>query len=287
MKNFLLACSLLITATTFAQIKSPAPSPLATISQKVGLTDLEVTYSRPGKKERKVFGELVPFGEMWRVGANASTKIKFSDDVNIAGNEVPAGEYALYVIPNAENWEIIIHKNITHSGTGGYDAAEDLLRFKTNTKTLRDTWETLTIEFTELTTTGGVLYIAWENTCVHIPIETKSMEMVEKQIKQVLIDGPDAGSYAAGARFYLDNNKDLNQALAWMTKACELRPDAFWYLHTKAKIQGELGKNKEAIATAEKSLEMAKASEDGDFGYVANNEKLIAELKAKPAAKKK
>src|SRR5690606_34898888 len=113
-----------------------------------------------------------------RLGANASTKIKFSDDVTVAGKPVPAGEYALYVIPTVSSWEIIIHKNLTHWGAGGYDESEDLMRFSTDTKTLKDTWETLTIDFTNLTTSGAELFIAWENTAVHIPIETKTTEMV-------------------------------------------------------------------------------------------------------------
>jgi tetratricopeptide (TPR) repeat protein len=281
MKNLLLACSVLMSTLSFAQIKSPQPSPTATISQKVGLTDVEVTYSRPGKKGRTVFGDLLPFDEMWRLGANASTKIKFSDDVTILGNEVPAGEYALYVIPHQDNWEIVVHKNLTHWGTGGYDQSEDLIRVTVKTHMLKETWESLTIDFTNFTTTGADMYIAWDNVAVHVPIETKAAEMVEKQIKQVLIDGPDANSYAAGARFYLEQKKDLAQALVWMDKACTMRPDAFWYLYNKAQIQAEMGMKKEAMATAQKSMEMAKANAEGDFGYVANNEKLIAELKAK------
>lgn len=273
--------AVLISSVAYTQIKAPKPSPVATLTQEVGLTNVDITYSRPGKKDRKIFGELVPLNEMWRLGANASTKITFSDDVTFGGQPIPAGEYALYAIPGSISWEIIVHKNLTLWGTAGYDAADDQARFKVNTKTMKDTWETLTIEFTDLTTTGGSLVIGWENTAVHIPIETKTNEMVEKQIKQVLVDGPGASDYASGARFYLEQKKDLNLALTWITKACELRPEAFWYLYNKAQIQAELGKTKEAIATATKSMELAKANADGDFGYVANNEKLIAELKAK------
>lgn len=281
MKNLIIACSLFVATASMAQIKAPQPSPVASVSQKVGLTDVDITYSRPGKKGRTVFGDLVPYHEIWRLGANASTKIKFSDDVSILGNEIPKGEYALYAIPHENEWEIIIHKNLSLWGTGGYKAEDDLVRFSVKSYQLKETWESLTIDFTNFTTTGADLYIAWENTAVHIPIETKTNQMVEAQIKKTLIDGPDANSYAAGARFYLEQKTNLDQALEWMTKACEMRPDAFWYLHNKAQIQAELGMKKEAIATATKSMEMAKANSDGDFGYVANNEKLIAELKGK------
>jgi tetratricopeptide (TPR) repeat protein len=281
MKNFLLACAVLISSASFAQINAPQPSPTATISQKVGLSDVEITYSRPGKKDRQVFGELVAFDQEWRLGANRSTKITFSDDVTILGNEIPAGQYALYAIPRENEWEIIVHKDLTQNAPGAYEESEELVRFVVETHQLKDTWESFTIDFTNFTSTGAHLFIAWENTAVHIPIVTKTDEMMEKQIKQVLVDGPSASSYASGARYYLDQKKDMKQALAWMTKACDMRPEAFWYLYNKAQIQAELGLKKEAIATATKSMEMAKANEGGDYGYVMNNEKLIAEIKAK------
>lgn len=281
MKNFLLACAVLISSASFAQINAPQPSPTATISQKVGLTDVEVTYSRPGMKGRKIFGDLVAYGSMWRLGANKATKISFSDDVTILGNEIPAGDYSLFAIPMENEWEIIVHKNLELWGTGDYKQEDDLVRFTVEAHKVDAKWESMTIDFSDFTSTGAHLYIAWENTVVHIPIETKTAEMMEKQIKAVLVDGPSATSYAAGARYYLDQKTNLKQALEWMTKACEMRPEAFWYLHNKAQIEAELGLNKEAIATATKSMEMAKASKDGDFGYVKNNENLIAEIKAK------
>lgn len=281
MKNFLLACAVLLSSASFAQINAPQPSPTATISQKVGLTDVEVTYSRPGMKGRKIFGDLVPFGSMWRLGANKATKISFSDDVMILGNEIPAGDYSLFAIPNENEWEIIVHKNLELWGTGDYKEEDDLVRFVVEAHNVDAQWESMTIDFSDFTSTGAHLYIAWENTAVHIPIETKTAEMMEKQIKSVLVDGPSASSYAAGARYYLDQKTNLKQALGWMTKACEMRPEAFWYMHNKAQIEAELGMKKEAIATATKSMEMAKANKEGDYGYIKNNEKLIAEIKAK------
>ena len=264
-----------------AQLETPQPSPTSTLKQKVGLTDVTIEYSRPGVKGRTIFGDLIPYGEIWRTGANASTKLTVSDDVKIGGQEVPAGTYALYTIPNETEWTIIIHKNTTHWGVGGYDKAEDLARLTVTPSKLANTVESLTIDFGTFTEAGAKMNLSWANTSVSFDIETNTNAMVEKQIKELLIDGPNAGTYYSAARYYLDNDKDIAQALVWIDKAIEKKPEAFWYTHQKAKMQGKLGMKKEAIATAKKSLEMAKKNEGGDYGYIANNQKLIAELKAK------
>ena len=279
-RNVFLAIAVLVSSMTIAQLKTPQPSPLANIKQVVGLTEVNIEYSRPGMKDRKVFGELVPFGKIWRVGANASTKIDINENVKIGGKEVPKGKYALYAIPGETEWTIILNKNLTLWGAGGYNQEEDLTRFNVKPTKLSDAVETFTIDFSHLTSNSGLINLAWENTKVSLPIETNSNEAVEMQIKELLVDGPGAGTYYGAARYYLDNGKDLNMALIWINKAIEKRPDAFWYVHQKAKIQGKLGKTKEAIATAEESMNMAKKAED-DYGYIANNEKLIKELKAK------
>ncbi|MBU2018508.1 MAG: DUF2911 domain-containing protein, partial [Bacteroidetes bacterium] len=115
-----------VVSTSFAQIKSPQPSPEASIKQAVGLTDVEIVYSRPGAKGRTIFGDLVPFGEIWRTGANSSTKITLSDKVTLGGKEVPAGTYALYTIPGQDEWTVIVHKYLENWGAGGYDITQDL-----------------------------------------------------------------------------------------------------------------------------------------------------------------
>lgn len=280
-KSILLSAAMGITFAFNAQIKAPQPSPESTVKQAVGLTDVTVTYSRPSAKGRKVFGELVPMNEMWRTGANASTKITFSEPVKIEGNAVPAGQYALYAIPGAQEWTIVLHKNLTLWGTGGYNEAEDLLRVKVKPVAKQDFVETFTIDFSDFTATSAHLNLIWENTEVPVKIETNTDELMEKQIKAQLVDGPSAGTYAAAANYYLEKNVQLDQAIAWIDKAIEKRPEAFWYMHTKAKIQAKQGKKKEAIATAQKSMELAKANKEGDFGYVLNNQKLIEELNKK------
>ena len=280
-KHLLLAIALVFNTIAFAQLKTPAPSPNATIEQMVGLTQVKIEYSRPGKKDREIFGKLVPYGEMWRTGANASTKIEFDNDIVIGGKEIPAGKYALYTIPGELEWTIIIHKNLDNWGVGEYKEADDAVRFKVKPTKLNDVVETLTIDFSHLTSDGAYLNISWANTLVAIVLDSKSGEKVEKQIKELLIEGPSAGTYYGAARYYLDNDQDLKQALTWINVAIEKRPEAFWYIHQKANIQAKLGLTKEAIVTANKSIELAKVGEDGDYGYIAKNEELIKKLSEK------
>lgn len=284
MKKITLALALVAGAfigTAFGQINAPQPSPSAKLSQKVGLTDVEIDYSRPGMKGRKIFGDLVPFGEVWRTGANSSSKITLSDDVKIGGQDVPKGTYALYTIPGKDEWTVIVHKYLENWGAGGYDQTQDLCRFTVKPTTTGDKYETFTIDFSDLTYSTAMLELKWENTKISFKIETPADALVEKQIKSTLVDGPSAGSYASAAGYYLEKGKELDQALAWINMAIEKRPEAFWYVHTKAKILAKQGKKKEAIETATKSMEMAKANKGGDFGYVANNQNLIDEINGK------
>jgi hypothetical protein len=281
MKKLFIALAIFAVTSVSAQLKTPAPSPLGSIEQTVGLTKIKIEYSRPGVKERKILGVKEPFGEMWRTGANASTKIEIENDITMGGMEVPAGKYSFYTIPGESEWTIVLNKNLEHWGVGDYTAEEDLVRFTVKPIKLTDLVETLTFDFNTFTAETANLVLSWENTKLIIPIGTKAGAMVESQIKELLIDGPSAGTYYAAARYYLEEGKDLNLALTWIDAALEKKPEAFWYMHRKAQIEAGLGKNKEAIATAQKSIELAKASEDGDYGYTAKNEKLIEELKAK------
>jgi tetratricopeptide (TPR) repeat protein len=280
-KTFLLSLTVLTFFTAQAQLTTPQPSPAASVSQVVGLTDVEVTYSKPGMKDRVVFGELVPFGKIWRTGANKATSVSFSTDVTIGGAEVKAGTYSLFTIPNKEEWTIMLNSETELWGAGDYDAAKEVAKFMIKPSTTKDAYETFTIDFSHLKGANGHMNLRWENTLVAIPIETGAMYAVEKQIKEILVDGPGAGTYYNAARFYLENDKDIDQAIAWINTAIEKRPNAFWYMHQKAKMQAKKGDVKAAIATAEKSMKMASENEAGDYGYVASNEKLIAKLKKK------
>jgi len=279
-RNVLLSIGVLATTFATAQLTTPQPSPSASIEQVVGLTEVEIEYSRPGMKGRKIFGDLVPFGEVWRLGANKSTIIELGDDVKIGGKEVKSGEYSMFAIPGESEWTIIINTNLTLWGSDGYKKEEDVARFTVKPTKITDAIESFTIDFSHFTSNSANINFSWENTRVSFPIETNANEAVDKQIKELLVDGPSAGTYYGAVRYYLENDKDMDLALTWINKAIDKRPEAFWYVHQKAKVQAKLGDKKGAIATATKSMEMAKKAEN-DYGYVANNEKLIKELKAK------
>lgn len=271
------AAILMFSMGLMAQISMPQPSPLGKIEQRVGLTDVKVEYSRPSKKGRVIFGDLVPFDQMWRTGANGSSKISFSTDVNLNGTLVVAGQYALVSIPGDTEWTIILNKDLTIVGSEGYDQTKDQVRFTARPAALTTEVETFTIGFTNVTTTSSNVELSWDKTAISFAITTEVDALVMADIKNKLAENP--GTYHQAATYYYDNKKDMVQALAWSTKACELRKEAFWMTHLKAKIQLELKDYKGALATAEASLAEATAAEN-DFGYKANNEKLIKEIKA-------
>lgn len=276
--------SLLASAPAIAQIKTPAPSPTCKVSQEFGLVTADLEYSRPSAKGRKVFGELVPFGEMWRVGANASTKIKFSDDATIGGTKLKAGTYAIYATPGEKEWSVIFYKNTSFWGTPGKDFKEEdvAARVAVPVQSVRDLVETFTMNFNNLRNNGADLEINWEYTKVVVPITVDTDTKVMADIKTTL-DGPSAGAYYAAGRYYFEEKKDMNLALTWVDKALEKGGEKFWMLRQKALILAELNRFKDAIAVAEKSSELAKA--DGNADYPRMNEKSIIEWKKKGGIK--
>lgn len=279
MKKLIFSMALLAGLSATAQIDTPQPSPLSKVEQNIGLTSIEIEYSRPGVKGRTIFGDLVPFGEMWRTGANASTKITLADKVNIGGVDVEKGTYALYTIPGENEWEVIIHKNTTYWGTGGadYKKEEDAARFKVKAVKSNTNVENLTIGFDNLKDAGADLVLAWAKTKVVIPVKTNTDEKVMAQIEAFTNPKPNYRPYYNAASYFYNNDKDLNKALEWASKATELKSDGFWVYHLKAKIQLKNGDKKGAKATAEKSKELAQAAGNND--YVALNDKLIAKCK--------
>ncbi len=278
-KAFLLAlfaASLLVTPGAFAQIAMPQPSPAATVTQKVGLADVTLSYSRPSARGRQIFGGLRPYGKLWRTGANAATKLTFSEDVTVNGTKVPAGEYSLFTIPGKDEWTVMLNKN-PKAGENDYKEADDAARFKVKPAKTAAAYETFTIDFSDLTTNTANLNIKWENTKVTLKLETDVDSKVMAQIKEKVIDNADAKpqDLFAASVYYMENNKDLNQALTWMNKATEKDPQ-FWQLHQKARLQAKLKDYKNAEATARKSIELAKTAKNDD--YVQLNEKLLAEM---------
>lgn len=255
-----------------AQITTPQPSPKATIMQKIGLTDFTLSYSRPSARSRMVFGDLVPYGEKWRTGANEATLLKISDDIMIEGQALKAGEYAIYTVPDKFNFEWIFYKNTTSWGLPEEWKEEEVaLRVKTPVNMVNNKTETLTFDFDELRNTSAVLKLTWENVTTACKITVNPDIKVMKDIEKAL-GGPKAGDYYAAGRYYLENDKDANQAYQWLHKANEMSPK-FYYLRQEALALAKLNRYKEAIEVAKKSTEMAKTEKNEE--YVKMNTKDI------------
>ena len=271
---FFIICSC-ISIIGAAQLRMPAPSPTQTIKQDFGLSSIELTYSRPAIKGRKIFGELVPYGKMWRTGANGATRIKFGDDVVIGGQQVKAGEYALYTIPNENEWEIILNKGVDNGGLEGYKPEEDVTRFKVKSAPLPATVESFTMQFGDVKPSSTELMLRWENTVVSIPITTDVDSKVMAQINDLM--NKDNRPYFQSALYYADNGKDLNQAITWFDKAIEQNPKGYYIYYQKANTLVKMGKKEEAKKVSQKSMEVARQEKNDD--YVRLNEKLLASLK--------
>lgn len=265
-------CGALLTA----QIQTPAASPSGKIEQKVGLTDVTVEYSRPGMNGRTIFGDLVPYGEIWRTGANANTKITFSDDVKIDGKELKKGSYSIYTIPNKDSWEVIFYSTTDNWGVPQeWDDSKVALKANAEVEELPFDVETFTIFINNLENDSAVLEFIWENQVAtlpfSVPTDSKTMASIER-----VMNGPTANDYFAAATYYHDAKKDMEQAYKWISKATEMAGDqAFWMLRKKSLIEADMGKKKEAIATAKKSLASAQKANNAD--YVKMNKESIAE----------
>lgn len=264
-----------IAFTSQAQLKTPQPSPFQSVTQAFGLGDIKIEYSRPSVKDRVIFGDLVPYNKVWRTGANASTKITIGDDVKIAGNALPAGTYALYTMPSQTEWQVMFYKDLTLGGnTDDYKKEDEVLNIKVKPAAMADKMETFTINVNNITPTSCTIDLLWDKTKVSIPVTTDIDAKIMKNIDKEMSDNK---PYYQAASYYYDNGKDLNKALEWINKAAEKNPNAYWVLHTKAKIQYKLKDYSGAIKSAEASL--AKAKESGDNSYIKQNEKLIADAK--------
>ncbi len=280
MKNLVLSLFLVLTLgwSMQAQISTPAPSPLGKMEQMVGLTEVHLEYSRPSAKGRTIFGDLVPYGKLWRTGANSATKVTFSENVVIEGQGLEAGSYALFTIPGEDEWTIIFNTDTDQGGTGNYDEEKDALRVTVKPQSISQFVETFTIGINDITSSSATMNLRWEETQVIIPFTVFTDEQVEVSIAQVM-GGPSARDYYAAASYYLAEGKDADQALEWINKHLEMEDPKFWTLLAKSKIQAEAGDLKGAIKTAEKSKKMAMDA--GYDTYVKRNEENIAMWKNK------
>lgn len=261
-------------STTNAQIKTPQPSPSSKIEQTVGLTNVTLEYSRPSMKGRVVFGDLVPYGQLWRTGANANSKITFSDNVIIDGQELKKGTYAIYTIPYEKTWNVMFYSDATNWGNPQkWDESKVAAKTTVAIQPMDMKVETFTISFDDLENGSAVLGILWENVYVGVKFEVPTDKTALKSIETVMA-GPTKNDYFQAATYYHTEGKDLKQALAWIKKATEGSDPAFWYLRRMSLIQADLGDKTGAIATAKLSLAGAEKANNAD--YVKMNKESIA-----------
>jgi len=288
MKRTLLAAAFVagITFLSEAQINTPQPSPAGSVSTTVGLTEVKIDYYRPKVKGRKIFGEggdfLQPYGQTWRSGANQGSVITFSTDVEIAGKAVAAGEYLIFSVPGKDSWQFMLYSDLGLGGNvNGYDESKEVLRTSVNALTVSPKVETLTYSIADISedNTTANIELAWDNVSIKVPMKVSFDDAVMKEIAEKTQVRP--GNYMQAANYYLTAGKDLNQALEWVNTYLAMGENSkqFWNVHTKARILAAMGNKKEAIAVAQASMAAAKANPGGDFGYIKNNEELIASLK--------
>lgn len=260
----LVAC---VSQNSYAQLlKTPQLSSTQTIVQDLGLGQITLTYSRPNVKGRKVLGNLVPYGEVWRTGANAATVIKFTDDVTIDGNKVPAGEYGLFSIPGPDEWTIILNKTSHQWGAYTYKQADDFLRFKVKNGKLTVPVETLVMDFTNVDQTKCELEMKWENSSFAIHISTDVDTKVMANIADVM--SADKRPYFEAALYYYENNKDLNKALEWISTAEKAEPTSPFYKVWKARILLKMGNKAAALSTALDGVKLAKDQKDEEYEHL-------------------
>lgn len=275
-------CCLFLSCAIFAisgaaQVKMPAPSPNQYVKQEFGLSSIELTYSRPGVKGRKIFGDLVPFDSLWRTGANAATKITLNDPVTISGHKVDAGSYAIYTIPHKNGeWTFILNKGFNNSGVSGYKESDDLFRERIKTNKISSKVETFTIEFKNVERDNCVLSIMWDNVALNVPVKQNINDKIRAQLESAL--SSDKKPYWQAAQFYSEYDNNQAKALEMInSELAKTEKPPFYMIYYKAKIQKAMGDKKGAVATAQQSLKLAKEANNSD--YVSLNEKLIKSLK--------
>ncbi len=263
MKNLLFLFLLFVAVQTNAQVKMPALSPIQTLTQDFGMGSIEIKYSRPSARGRKVFGDLLPYGELWRTGANGATTIKFTDQVMINDKTIDTGTYAIYTIPGEKKWTFILNKGITNWGTGDYKEADDILRFSADNVKLKAPKETFTMQIANITTQTCELHIMWEKSSIVIPIKTDVKPKLKAQIEASLLT--EKKPYYQIAQYYNDYEMDYAKALTYSQKAVEERPNAYWIWLYQAKIQQKLGDKAGALESSKKSMEAAKKENADDY----------------------
>jgi tetratricopeptide (TPR) repeat protein len=267
MRTLSLFLLLFVINTSFSQITHPKASPFSLIEQEIGLSKISIEYSRPAARERKVFGGIVPFGRIWRVGANKSTKITVDTDMIVLGNFLPKGTYALYAFPEKEEWQIAFHTNTSHWGDGrkNYNADEDAFRIKIKPEKIHYHQENFLMAFDAITHDTANLNLIWADTKVTIPFNVDTHAQMELEIAKQLKENPTAQTYYEAARYLQEQGKDFERALDYLNTALELGGDTYYFHRVKSLVEAELGTYKAAISSAEKSLKIASELEKDEF----------------------
>ncbi len=251
--------------STAQDLNLPQPSPWAQVSQKFGMAKATITYSRPGVKGRKIFGNVVPYGEIWRTGANQCVLLQLEgNDIMINNVKINAGTYSLFTIPGENEWTIIINKNTELWGTGGYKQEEDVMRF-TVKPSVNTMTESFTIDFANVKDKSTTVQLYWETTKVSFDITNDYINEGMKQIEEAIAAAENTmGLYNDAAEYYLDNNLDSKLALEWAKKSAAQK-EKYWNLYTLARAYAANGMKKEAIETANKSLTLANEAKNTGF----------------------
>ena len=258
-----------------AQMQTPAPSPSSSITQMVGLTEVQVAYSRPSMKGRTVFGNLVPYGTVWRTGANANTTVSFSDNVTVGGKELKAGTYAVFTKPGADSWEVYFYSDTSNWGTPAkWDEAKVAAKVNVPVVSLSRKVETFTVSVDDLTNNGATLGMSWEQSYVGVPFGVPTKEKAMKSIETAM-SGPTGNDYFSAASYYFQEGLEMDKAKEWIDKAVAMNPDAFWMSRQQSLIYAKMGDKDGAIAAAKKSL--AAAQKAGNADYVKMNQDSLRE----------
>ena len=275
----LLVAAVFISSSLFAQekLQFPDASQRGYVKQRVGLTDVEIDYSRPNKNDREIFGGLVPYGKVWRTGANAATRIKVSDTVKLGDQEIPAGEYALFTMPNANEWTVIVYKDPKVQSVADYKQENDAARVTVKPTSLPTAVETFTIGLADVKGASATLHLDWDKTRVPVKLTTNDVEQVSKQLETAASGSTplDPRTAYQAASFYYDNNKDMAQAAKWIDQALEKNPKAYFMHMRRAQIQARLGNKKEAAASAQKTIDILKAGEDPDESAIKSAQEIL------------